>query len=771
MTHFLTEIIEFISKFPLSLIQSAEFALCYDDRKHKQVEEFVFQNNIKHCDDKKDTSKSNMIKMITSYIKNQFEQGYSPSFSIIMKEPIVNRKGMIIEQGFQTQDENGIIFEYSIPGNSNKQYRNSCSDIEKFIDVVASNFSISEVMKVFGLDNSFYELQEDKEVLDKFYETHIKPFESIGKKKKKKTKNNPFVIQYNKILTNYEQQLKTLIFNEYKQILPVHIVDIKQSMIFGCPQSTDIDCASILEKNIYEQYIRGEIVLDISNVLFELYTIGYDIMNRELDFSYIELEVDSYSNVRVRCCTKGVNTFNTIMLRETFGNHRQILENCPITVDSIEFGDLIRPMISYFCKDVESEIIAILNINIVGKRWEEYRKLKRKSFGTIELFNNLISFITDTDCDRILNALSNDVKKSIMMKMMQILIADYVSVIPKGQICAMFQKTKMAQLFSRLYYEKEGIIVNPDELIHWLMRGKQGIPLTMDTFKTLIRLIVKSYNNSQLQFERIELKYPDINQSCFDISSKLDCKFVESTLQYSKKIPPNIAEYITSAEITTLFDEELGDSKSVFETYNSSLINKLVPLVMFHIHSFSAELYEAMTLYKSGTHSIKPILTDNFDDDIKTVYHLLFGQICEEVFTKILKMSISTQQGKFYETIYTLISNYDCIKDIIDIHVLDIVMVCNDVTGNAPDGVLYVKFNDNNDEEQEMLFVIECKSKEEKYKDFDQNETENKRSLDLAKLQTVRFCNIVAQVGIQCGKILVIVIPDATELTFLTSIM
>lgn len=742
----LAKTIWFISMFLTHLkpVQAASVALALQDN---DLISYIDKNRSKNINDNKSVSSGILKKMLIQYIQMNVDE----SFLIEFKKPECKTKKSrggkpyedIIDQGFTNYNGSSIVFDYDTPGIITSQLRDIHQDKKNLITFVVERFNPMMALRFFGLDK-FPTLSEERENI-------LELEHSLGKMVKKDK-------SLKKLILEYEDKIKKILFVEYKKTLPTHIALPFSWLVFGCPLSTDIDIALIVPEGFVDKIKSGEITVDVTTVLLELVLLGYDIKNRELDFCYIELADDVYVKTYVRISSKGVQCFNTSMIHHTFPEHKQIYHECPVTKTDLDIGDLYKPLFSYCSKNVESEINRLCNIASGSPKWSAYRTLKKKSFGRIEVFLSLMSFLIKTDSVDILNGLTPDTKKSFMMKILQVLINEYIDDIPSEKHCLFFQKASMPYLFNECY-KKEGISIDPLELLGWLSRGKTGKPLTMETFKLLIKLIDIKFNKNQLVFNEADVLYSDLSKHV-QISTKISPRFVLDALKQSGRMPRNTLQYVETPLIKDLFNKEFGIRYEELKHMNSPLIESLIELIRFDIRSFSSELYDAMTLYKTGIHSEKPTLCGDLLIDLKKVYHLLYGQICEEVFRNLLRDGLDKKNGPIYEAfLKTIFSTSDNIKQVIDLTLLDIVFICNEVTGNAPDCVCHLKYVKSG-AIMEELFVIECKSKKEKDIVFDPNTKENQRSINLAKKQTGNFIGIVGEVGIPCQAVLAIFTPS-----------
>lgn len=282
----------------------------------------------------------------------------------------------------------------------------------------------------------------------------------------------------------------------YKNASYLHIDNF---VIFGCPESHDIDIA-IITSNINDLSKR----IDLTVLKNQLNDLGYDIVNRKIDTNIVQVVNNNFVNA-----FKGGKEIQNIIFL-TYDYHKQKYQNpfknCianePFVVNGKRKVNVISKFIVDHLKSLISKEKYALERNI---RKIIYSSPEERLIYSLKIINE-IKIIDSIDF--------KDVFKSLTMKIIQL------HLLKTNRF--EYTKYKLAELYAQDHN------LNIETLLWFLFRGTRGF-YSIETMKTLIDTFINISNS--LTFESLVWCKIDLKISnTFDFPNDIFDEFVKSPL-------------------------------------------------------------------------------------------------------------------------------------------------------------------------------------------------------------------------------------------------
>jgi len=435
--------------------------------------------------------------------------------------------------------------------------------------------------------NLIYALTHNKISIDKVFDKIYKDREHIIEQLKvypKKTYNNILKF-YPNIETDIENKCSEL-FSKYTSFY-----------IYGCPNSTDIDVACIIQK----QYITNAIPKPLleseyTRMCLELESLGYDVKTRGIDLNLLCIE-DGSSIAQLK---GGIDTTN--ILKTTYSLHKQFYElNFPIKfIESSEIDKIkaISKFIFDYLKDV------ILN-------YDELREERKKTYmnGSEEMIKKSIVYIKCiiTDVDHCLIDKKKkwfDFMKSITMKIIQLIIFSESNIY-------LYTKDELKTISKNYGFDVKGIE-------YLLYRGTRG---TFDEL-TIIKLFDYYIQIVNKYYETLKCTTISYDKSIMENKTKLNdrlfSEFIKSPNVYTEEFEK---EWIINnyTDVNELFPMDSTKIEKI------NLPQHIIENHFIQISQRSNEWMKLMKNFKCG----------KFGADIKDTmtgkYNLIRGSLTESI--------------------------------------------------------------------------------------------------------------------------------------------
>ena len=386
------------------------------------------------------------------------------------------------------------------------------------------------------------------------------------------------------------------------------IIPLKEFNIFGCPLSTDIDVACLVDSKETVELIRqNKLALDNDGLLKELILLGYDVKFRAVDANPIYLE-----DKNLQIVLKGSKETQNIIL-STYKHHKQ---KYPCFFETKVELDIVEKM-----RSVAKFILDNLELFLGKDQYLKERPNKKLYYAggwtrvkySIDI-SKKIKFI-DTDDFK-------DFIKSLTMKIIQFILLNKED--------EEYTKLGLVEKFAVDFPEKKNNIL-------WLLtRGKMG---STENIQECINLLLSQYektafeNKDNYEWKRFDL---DLNINPTLYTDELLKEFLKSPLEPTERF---IEQY------QKLCDNNfrIGEFCPI-KCLNTDLIPKNILNKCILVDQRSKEWQELLLYYKCGKNTgIVDCKEGNF---VKTYYNLIRGAIIELMiihsvdFSSILKIDI-----------------------------------------------------------------------------------------------------------------------------------
>ena len=390
-------------------------------------------------------------------------------------------------------------------------------------------------------------------------------------------KIHQIIIEMHPLLESFYQQI--MISDE-----PKRIIDVTNFVVFGCPESRDIDVVVIVP----ERNMVGEDV-NMDQLKEQLSKIGYDI-NKDIDVNTIYIK-----DHNVMLAGKGGLEIQNMILM-TYQYHKQAYP-CPV-------NGLIKLHIKDKILIVSKFILDHLKV-LIGK--EEYQSIRSERRGAYQGQWNRVIFATKIiDRIKLINTDEwMDTMKSLTMKIIQLILLEHDEL--------EYTKRKMAVKFDKIYKGQY------EHILWFLLRGKEGI-----FNQKSIELMAREFKRivDDVEIETIEWKPLTLNtmNNPTQLSDKLFQEFIKSPFDPSPLFVSEFIKVCPQRSINQMFPIPCSNSEKLPENILQKAI--LVP-------QRSKEWLALLTYYTCGTNS--GLVPYEGNDWVSFYYNLIRGAIVEQM--------------------------------------------------------------------------------------------------------------------------------------------
>lgn len=413
-----------------------------------------------------------------------------------------------------------------------------------------------------------------------------------------------------KLLTSYPKKItKQLINNSYlsyylndtylEKLCSTRFSKYISFVIFGCPYSTDIDVACIVN-NYNNCHPMPLLKTEYLRMINELTEIGYDIDKLVIDINYIVIE-----NKNVIAMSKGGNEIQNMIL-STYDLHKQKYECPDLNYVAVSKFEKIRCISKYMLDNME----------YISNKYDKNIKIELYNEGTVSIIKHSKKLL-DYLSFNILDLKWKDVIKSLVMKYIQlILMTDNIYE---------YTKLELAKKIS-LYYDDP----NLEKYAKWyLFRGSIEDSVFSEMFLTLLHNkyveIVNEYLNE------IKPTHDSIDKS--EIISKITkFPFVLEFVNSPHSVTADFIEKWKTYEYDNMSLNEMFIIKSGDDICRNDILKILEEKnknKFIWIDQRSSEWLYYLTYYVCGKNS-KIII-----DTIEAKYNLIRGSLTEHIINEL----------------------------------------------------------------------------------------------------------------------------------------
>ncbi len=335
------------------------------------------------------------------------------------------------------------------------------------------------------------------------------------------------------IIKRLKEKPKSSTFKLYRllnisenDIIKKETIKLSTYFIFGCPLSTDVDIAFVVNSpDIILRYKSGQIMLDYNDILDELKNI---YPTKDFDVNLIALDV----NNNISMSLKGSKETQNIIFH-TYKHHPQ---KYPLIFDKqidIDLNDKIRGL-AVFVLDYLKDIIGI-------EEYKKQRDIKKRIYNEpserIAYVNEILSSLS-VDIDR-------NIIKPIAMKLIQIILLNDDKYA--------YTKKEMVELVD-VYFEQN----YENELWNLLIRDTYHIQSTIEqkqiVFNLLVEKYIKIYNDMIISYNwsYIDIDFTKITQNPTNLSDDIISEFIKSPMIMTPKFS-ELGRYILDDNINKHF--------------------------------------------------------------------------------------------------------------------------------------------------------------------------------------------------------------------------
>lgn len=352
--------------------------------------------------------------------------------------------------------------------------------------------------------------------------------------------------------------------------------------VFGCPTSTDIDIALVVE---HEEFLQRE--FDIDSLKSELQKIGYDV-TRILDINPVMID----HNGNIAKLYKGNIRETQNIIYHTYQYHRQIYP-CAIQRDlAIDITDKIRS-ITKFTLDYMEHLLCHDEYLVERDR----RRAAYISGDRLPFCLHLMEKIHYIDTHEWRDAI-----KSLTMKIVQLILWQHgISEYTKPGLAAKFTH----------YYP-----LHADGIAWLLNRGRQGryniecLQLLFNEFER-----IADQNSTQIQWQELPI---DFTQNPTILSNHLVQEFLRSPLEPTADFITGFSQVCPDRSINNVF---------IIECRNTHHLPPEVLVRSVLVAQRSPAWLRYLQHYSCGRNS--GVVAYNGDDWVKFYYNLIRGSIIE----------------------------------------------------------------------------------------------------------------------------------------------
>lgn len=455
------------------------------------------------------------------------------------------------------------------------------------------------------------------------------------------------------IIKRLKEKPKSSTYKLYKllnitehDIIKKETIKLSTYYIFGCPLSTDVDIAFIVDSpDIILRYKSGQIILDFGNILDDLKQI---YPSKDFDINLITLDV----NNNISMALKGSKETQNIIFH-TYKYHPQ---KYPLIFDKqieIELNDKIRGL-AVFVLDYLKDIIGL-------EEYKKQREIKKKIYNTS---SERISYV-----NVILSHLSVDIDKNILkpitMKLIQIILLN-------DDIYAYTKKDLVEQI--NVYFDQQ----YENELWNLLTRDTYHIQSTNEQKQTIFNLLVESfikiYDDMLISYQwtQIDIDFTK-NPTC--LSDEIIAEFTSSPLIMTQKFS-ELAQHILADDINKYFELPIYGIEHLEHLVHSE-----------HIICESQRSEKWMIIHRKSTEGKIKICGDKYSmirgaiGEMFITSYCDFDLICGEHVSKVMVGFIKDDFGNMCAPDLLLVTDSD---DIIPVEIKCLPMdVCLDMNNRA----------------------------------------------------------------------------------------
>ncbi|QKF94687.1 hypothetical protein QKU48_gp1229 [Fadolivirus algeromassiliense] len=359
-------------------------------------------------------------------------------------------------------------------------------------------------------------------------------------------------------------------------------VDFLAFNVFGCPDSTDIDViVSVSRENIQKE-------IDIEELKRQLTLLGYDTDSRDLDINVVYVE-----NGNVELFSKASDETQNILYL-TYKYHKQAY---PCLVDKTVMID-IKDKVNATIKFIMDHMRALLG----NEQYHIERENRRMAYASVE--NKLNFTLSILHKIKYQNRYQwNDAMKSLSMKIIQLMLMEYSSVV--------YTKEELAIEFDKIY---------PGHYNHvkwFLFRGKFGT-YSDDCLKILVKELTKiAVKHSPVQLKWTQLSI-DTTQNPTELPDNVISEFIKSPFTPTDAFVEEFGSLCSDRDINKMFP---------IRCVNTHLLPENVLEHCVLIDQRSKEWIELLTYYTCGRNTgVKPYEGLHW---VQFYYNLIRGAIVE----------------------------------------------------------------------------------------------------------------------------------------------
>jgi hypothetical protein len=411
-----------------------------------------------------------------------------------------------------------------------------------------------------------------------------------------------------KIADRYAKFILRLINVSEDVIRPILILPINKFNVFGCPNSTDIDIAYVVDDQFLIETARnGFAKIDFVDLQTKLTALGYiNVTPDNLDINLVC--IDSRGNLST--ALKGSKETQNIIYY-TFHLHRQMYERLFDRTVTIEMMDKIKAT----SKCVLDKLEHLLSVYEYDQEYEN-RISAYNSGSRIDYVRNLLLKKYDKFDRDVTTKKYFDAMKTIVMKLIQIVL-EYNSIYK-------YTKIELAEEIEKLIPDSK------DNSMYFLFRGTMGVR-NPKFFKTLTMLYSEIVNCVISEFDWHNVPF-DTSINATILPDDIITEFFKSPLEPTDEFCKFYEKYFVSHSINKMFP---------IKTMNTDL---LTPTFMEHVvmaDKRSTEWTELLAFYTCGMNSsYKGLVLDESIHPAKRYYNLIRCAIVKLTIIQTIELEI-----------------------------------------------------------------------------------------------------------------------------------
>lgn len=404
----------------------------------------------------------------------------------------------------------------------------------------------------------------------------------------------------------YAKSILKILGISSESLRPIFILPINKFNVFGCPHSTDIDIAYIVDKQEYIEMAKvGYAKIDFEDLQTKLISLGYsNVTSENIDLNLIF--IDSRGNLST--ALKGSKETQNIIFH-TFHLHRQMYERLFDRDVPIELMDKIKAT----SKCVLDKMEHLLSVYEYDQEYEN-RISAYGSRSRIEYVTNLLLKKYDRFDRDVTGIKYFDAMKTLVMKIIQVIL-EYNSIYK-------YTKTELAEEIQKFIPDSQ------ENALYFLFRGTRG---TRDPefFKNLVKLYSDVVESTMTEFEWHVLPF-NTSVNATILPDDIISEFFKSPLEPTEQFCKLYEKYFIHDSINKMFP---------IKTKNTDL---LTPTFLEHVvmaDQRSPEWIDLLTFYTCGMNSSqKGLVLDESSHSAKKFYNLIRGSIVELTIIETLEM-------------------------------------------------------------------------------------------------------------------------------------